>query len=360
MNEPFFQDWLEYEPYGFQMKQKHEIFMSAMCQLTEWHFLNCSEYKKVLKTLDMDCKKCERLSDIPFLPVRLFKEFNLKSISNENIFKTLTSSGTSGQQVSKIYLDRETASLQSKVLSRLMRELLGPKRLPMLVIDSPDTTKNRDFFSARAAGIRGFSMFGVDVTYALDNNMELDMNAIESFLSSHPRNPIFVFGFTFIVWKYFALELKNRKITLNLNNGILLHGGGWKKLESQSVCNKEFSSTLKSVCSLSRVVNYYGMVEQTGSIFMECKAGYLHTNIFADLIIRHHDGFEEASFGEEGIVEVLSILPKSYPGHSLLTEDIGVVLGEDDCTCGLPGKYFNINGRIPEAEIRGCSDTHEP
>ena len=48
----------------------------------------------------------------------------------------------------------------------------------------------------------------------------------------------------------------------------------------------------------------------------------------------------------------------SYPGHSLLTEDEGILLGEDDCRCGRLGKYFKIVGRIKNAEIRGCSDTY--
>ena len=47
-------------------------------------------------------------------------------------------------------------------------------------------------------------------------------------------------------------------------------------------------------------------------------------------------------FKQEGIIEVLSILPHSYPGHILLTEDLGIVLGEDDCPCGRLGKYFTI------------------
>ncbi|MCG7782343.1 Acyl-protein synthetase, LuxE [compost metagenome] len=62
--------------------------------------------------------------------------------------------------------------------------------------------------------------------------------------------------------------------------------------------------------------------------------------------------------GKPGIIQVLSTLPESYPGHSLLTEDEGVVLGEDDCSCGRAGKYFRIIGRLKNAEIRGCSDTY--
>ena len=53
------------------------------------------------------------------------------------------------------------------------------------------------------------------------------------------------------------------------------------------------------------------------------------------------------------------MLPTSYPGHVLLTEDEGEILGEDDCPCGRKGKYFKIYGRIKNAEVRGCSDTYE-
>jgi hypothetical protein len=61
--------------------------------------------------------------------------------------------------------------------------------------------------------------------------------------------------------------------------------------------------------------------------------------------------------GKEGIIQVLSILPESYPGHSLLTEDMGIIIGEDDCLCSRKGKYFTITGRMKKAELRGCSDT---
>ena len=64
-------------------------------------------------------------------------------------------------------------------------------------------------------------------------------------------------------------------------------------------------------------------------------------------------------FLKPGIIQVLSVLPGSYPGHSLLTEDEGTLLGEDDCPCGRFGKYFKVSGRIRNAEIRGCSDTYQ-
>ena len=57
-----------------------------------------------------------------------------------------------------------------------------------------------------------------------------------------------------------------------------------------------------------------------------------------------------------GVIEVLSTLPRSWPGHVLLTEDIGVLNGVDDGDW--PGKRFSVFDRLLLAEARGCSDTY--
>lgn len=139
----------------------------------------------------------------------------------------------------------------------------------------------------------------------------------------------------------------------------MLHGGGWKKLQDQAVGNHEFLSAMVESAGVQRVISYYGMVEQTGSIYLECEEGHLHAPIYSDIIIRNPVDFRPMSVGETGLIEVLSLLPLSYPGHALLTEDIGIIKGEDDCPCGRLGKYFSVVGRVAKAEVRGCSDTYE-
>jgi len=84
----------------------------------------------------------------------------------------------------------------------------------------------------------------------------------------------------------------------------------------------------------------------------------LHASIFSDVIIRNPKDFSECEIGERGLVQVVSVLPHSYPGHCLLTEDEGMIEGIDDCPCGRKGKYIKLFGRIKKAEIRGCSDTY--
>ena len=100
------------------------------------------------------------------------------------------------------------------------------------------------------------------------------------------------------------------------------------------------------------------MAEQAGSIFMECEYGHFHCSDYSGIVIRRPEDLSECDRGEPGIIQVLSVLPESYPGHSLLTEDEGVMLGEDDCPCGRCGAYFSVTGRLANAELRGCSDTY--
>ena len=98
------------------------------------------------------------------------------------------------------------------------------------------------------------------------------------------------------------------------------------------------------------------MVEQIGSILLEGPNGLLYPPNFADVLIRNPDTWEVQPSGKPGVVQVLSLLPHSYPGHSLLTEDIGVIESVDPGIDGWMGKGLRILGRVAKAELRGCSD----
>jgi phenylacetate-coenzyme A ligase PaaK-like adenylate-forming protein len=345
-------------PFSLNKAEKEKLLTQKLLALTQKHISSCDPYARMMRACGFAPEKIAHYSEIPFLPVGLFKEMELKSVSDNEVFKITTSSGTTGQAVSRIFLDRATASAQQKALVKIVSDFTGSARMPMLIIDSPSVIKDRSMFSARGAGILGFSIFGKDKAYALDDDMNLDVHAVKSFLEKHPAEKILLFGFTFMVWAHFYAELRRIGYEPDLSNGILIHGGGWKKLIAESVSKEEFKRRLNEICGVKSVHDYYGMVEQTGSIYMECGYGNLHASLFSDIITRRHTDFSICGFGEKGIIQVVSGLPESYPGHSLLTEDEGIILGEDDCPCGRFGKYFEVTGRLKDAELRGCSDTY--
>lgn len=350
---------LQVSPYSLDKTEKQVVYQEALSELTRHHYASCPEYKKILDVMGYDVSQNHKLEEQPMIPVRLFKEYELLSVPREEVTKTMTSSGTSGQKVSKIYLDKENTKNQTKVLAEIMSSYLGKQRLPLLILDTKLALKDRTMFSARGAGIVGFSTFGRDTTYALDEQMNLDLPAIRNFLKKHEGETILMFGYTYLIWQYVVCALQKSGESLSIPEGKLFHIGGWKKLKEQAVDREQYNAAIREGFGNVGVYNYYGMAEQLGSVFVECEHGHMHCSNFSDVVIRRPQDFSVADKGERGLIELASLLPRSYPGHVLLTEDEGELLGEDDCPCGRKGKYFQIHGRIKGAEIRGCSDTYE-
>ncbi|MDR3255870.1 MAG: hypothetical protein LBT31_09930 [Synergistaceae bacterium] len=354
-----FDEIAKLDPYGTGRGEKAELYARVLSELTSSHYARCAGYRKILDAFGCDPRPTRSAEAQFMLPVGVFKTNELSSVPGSEILKTMTSSGTSGQAVSKIFLDRENVRAQTRALASIISSFIGNKRLPLIMLDTALVSTDRSMFSARGAGIVGFSTFGRDVFFALDENMRPDVDAARAFVEKHRSERILLFGYTYMIWRHVVRELAETGRSLGIRDGVLFHIGGWKKLKDEAVDRGAFNGAVRETIGDVRVHNYYGMAEQLGSVFVECEHGNMHCSVYSDVIIRRHRDFSAAPSGERGIVELLSLLPTSYPGHVLLTEDEGEILGEDDCPCGRLGKYFRLHGRVRGAEVRGCSDTYE-
>ncbi|MCU4674750.1 acyl-protein synthetase [Catenovulum sp. 2E275] len=348
-------DILTLPVYGLKKAEKQAFLNQTLLDLSRYHYQHSAHYKRLIDCSGFEFEQKTAQDLIP-LAARLFKDFELSSIESQNVFRQMRSSGTSGQ-ASKIVLDANSAKRQSQILVKILQAWLGKQRRPMLLIDSASTIKIGGGMSARAAGLQGLSFFGRNHCYALDDNMQLDVEKVTEFAEQFKHEPVLIFGFTFIVWQQFIQALKAKNIQLSLDNAILIHGGGWKKMQEQAVSDELFREQIKMQLGNVSVHDYYGMVEQTGTIYMQCEHGYLHTPVWSDVLIRNPQDLTLVKQGDIGLIQVNSVLATSYPGHCILTEDLGRIVGEDDCQCGRLGKYFTVHGRVPKAQVRGCSDT---
>ncbi len=340
--------------FDYSKNQKVKIFTPLIVSKMKFHLQKNNNLKLFFKKINQITQK-KSLENYPFMPVRLFKKFKLTSINDKDIYKIITSSGTSGD-VSRIYLNKKNAKDQIEVLYNIGSSFLGKQRYPMIILDSKKTNQNKNDFNARRAAVIGFSIFSKKNYFIFDEDQNLKLEYLKKILSENKNKKIIIFGFTDIVWN-FIQTLEKTKLKLNLSNCILLHGGGWKKLADKKITNDKFINKIKKNTSIKKIINYYGMIEQTGSIFFECEHRYFHTSIYSDILIRDKM-LNIQKFGKEGIIQLLSIVPSSYPGNIILTEDMGTIFGEDDCICGRKGKYFRVSGRIPNAELRGCSNVN--
>ena len=323
----------------------------------------CPAYGRFLDAFGEAVDAWRSPADIPPLPVTMFKHFLLSAVGPEKVVRELHSSSTTGQRPSRIVIDKTTAFRQSRALVSILKEHLGNRRRPFLVLDAADSLSEGDTLTARGAAIRGVGNFASQTTFAMDRDasggLAANWQRIEAFFAKHPSEPVLLFGFTFVVWTQFVLEAERRGVTLPTPQAIVLHSGGWKKLTAQAVSKDEFNRRTAGIlaCDPHRILDFYGMVEQVGTVFVDCQAGNKHAPAFADVILRRPLTLVPVDIGQPGIIEVVSTLPTSYPGQALLTEDQGILIGVDDCPCGRRGNYFRFTGRIERVEIRGCGDT---
>jgi hypothetical protein len=166
-----------------------------------------------------------------------------------------------------------------------------------------------------------------------------------------------VYGFTWILhtaWRVSDMpeDIQNRLAGRTI---CFVHSGGWKKLEAERVTREAFDRGLLSgLSATSKVVDFYGLVEQVGIVYPLCEHGFRHVPIWADVIVRDSNDLR-ALDSEPGQLQLMNVLALGAPYHSVLTEDIGRIV-PGACPCGRSGKRFELLGRLPKSEVRGCAN----
>jgi len=364
MNElgPRIDRMLAIPPYSQPPDARQAALVELLKDELEYAGSRNAAFQNYLRHWPTDIRTAKRVSDLPYLPVgRLKGNVAFSLVEPSEIKRTLTSSSTTGQMPSRIALDSLTARRMTKGVVSIAQDFIGSARRPYLVVDVPGAVAGGPELGARGAAIQGLQPFASEVAYCLKNGsdgLEPDRAKLLQFVEARRKSPVLVYGFTYILWKHFVKPLRQENICLDMPDVHILHSGGWKLLQREAVDKQTFNEGVAAVfgCPAHRVIDFYGMVENVGVIYPDCSEFNKHAPVFADVIARDPLTLKPVREGETGIVQVSSVLPTSFPGHLLLTEDLAQVVAYDGCPCGRRGVSFRFMGRVPKAEVRGCGN----
>jgi hypothetical protein len=340
------------QPYG---PRSASDFLAEMNALTRQHLDGCAEYARIWP----DFQEAESLDDLPFLHVGVFKHIPFKThaagIQHE---RTLKSSATSSGVASLITLDQTSSKLQSASTLAILKDFVGDAIRPLLILDSSRSLLARGEISARIAAAMSLRPLASEMYFLLkdagdENSMKWDLLAEQ--LRLHDN--FLVYGFTWILWLAWGkTDMPDEVRELLAGKRFhFVHSGGWKKLEDIQVDHGTFNrQLLNGLHPDSRVIDFYGLVEQVGIIYPLCESGYRHPPVWADVLVRDPWTLEPLT-GKPGQLQLMNTLARGAPYHNVYTEDLGRIV-PGDCPCGRSGKRFELLGRVPKAEIRGCSN----
>jgi len=329
----------------------------------EYACVRHSGYRSYVEHWPENYQGAGRVCDLPYLPVSMLKANPpISLVGADEVRRTVTSSATTSQLPSRIVLDAPTSRRMTKGTVIIARDFIGASRRPYLVIDTPDLKASGESMGARAAAIQGLQPFATETTYCLccdeHGELALELERLMEFAHRNKDTEILIYGFTYILWNHLVKPMQAVGCSLNLKNARIMHSGGWKRLQDQAVEKGLFNEQLAAVvgCDAGQIIDFYGMVESVGVIFPDCQFGNKHAPAFGEVIVRDPLTLEPVAAGEHGIVQVCSVLPTSFPGNMLLTEDMAQVVAYDGCACGRRGISFRFAGRVPRSEIRGCGN----
>lgn len=354
---------LEAPIYDWTAEEKRQPFLEAVREVTRHHLAHCAPYARLCDRRGFDVDGFTDLAEVPYLPTALFKDALLRSVPEEQVFREVRSSATSSGRPSRMALDRPTSRRQSRCFNRTVLERLGNRRFDFIVLDEPSVLSRSAVVSARSSTIKSLLFCASSAQTCLEPSPEglrLDAARLDALLEEHGAHPenLIIFGFTFILYHYVVRPMLESGRKLRLPGAKIVHIGGWKKLEGMKVTRERLVADCAECFGVSEgdVVDLYGFTEQGGMIYPTCEAGRRHAPAWGEVLVRDPATLEPLSPGRQGLLQFFSPIQSSYPGHNVLTEDVGAILGVDDCPCGRKGTTFEVRGRAQGAEVRGCGD----
>jgi len=354
---------LDAPPYALAPTQRHDALLALLKQELQYACDRNPQFHNYVQHWPVNLSAAGAIADLPYLPVSAFKSNPpLSLVAASDVKRVLSSSSTSGQIPSRVVLDAATARRMTRGVVTIIRDFIGPARRPYLIIDVAENLEPHPELGARGAAIQGLGSFAVETACCMRHDeagvLSLDLDQPLAFAEKWKQAEVLVYGFTYVIWTHLVEPLRRRGITLGMPNVHVLHSGGWKRLEQQAVTRDVFIRTVSEVlgCRQERVIDYYGMVENVGVVYPDCEHGNKHVPAFAEVIIRNPLTLAPVEAGEQGLVQVCSVLPTSFPGFLLLTDDMAELIGDDGCRCGRRGTHFRFKRRVPKAEVRGCGN----
>jgi len=291
--------------------------------------------------------------DIPPVPVSAFRSHDLSAAAPGAEIVTFETSGTTISRPGRIRL--VDTSFYEGMLSRSFEAhlLADGSRLPMIVFGPTweDAPRSSLWYMAGTVA-RSLCPGAVWVVEGGQPRWELADRELER--AARENRPVLLFGTTLLFQAYFH-RCDREHICFNLPEGSRAMDTGGAKATGLEIRREDVRAAFQRVLGIpsTYLVNEYGMTEMASQFYEDhlralhrgraAKAGFtiepwVRTRVFDPHTAR------ECAPGESGYLVHYDLANREIP-LAIQTEDVGSIVD---------GRLF-LEGRLPEAERRGCS-----
>jgi phenylacetate-coenzyme A ligase PaaK-like adenylate-forming protein len=307
-------------------------FLELAIETFRFQVDNVPVYQKFVKYLGVNVSSVNRLEQIPFMPISLFKTHKVlaNDLTEELVF---TSSGTTGMQTSKHYVAYVDWYQQSY---RMGFELAfgSPKQYCILALlpsylergGSSLVYMVEDLIQSSHHPSSGFYLNQYD---------QLAQTIIQL---EQQKQPTLLIGVS-----YALLDLIERH-QFKLNYTKIIETGGMKG-QRKELIKEEFYTNLKVGFGVYTIYSEYGMTELLSQAYSNADGMYNCPPWMQVLIRDVNDPFHYVPDSKSGGINIID-LANRYSCSFLATQDLGQINADGS---------FGVLGRFDHSDIRGCN-----
>jgi phenylacetate-coenzyme A ligase PaaK-like adenylate-forming protein len=321
----------------------HHPYIKALCDEANWK--------------PEQIKNEEDLFDIPYIVVSLFKQFQLKSVPDNEIVLHLTSSGTGGKK-SHQFLNQESLD-NVKKSAWMIHEALGlvdDKKYNYFCFTYDPKIAN-DLGTAFTDELLTSFTPKNEVYYCFEWNDEkndfiFDQEKALKKLKDFDKSPFPIRILGFPAFLHQLVTEQNLKLKLHPDSWIQT-GGGWKGLADKEIPKSDFRALMEERLGVSQknIRDMFGMVEH-GIPYVDCEKGNLHIPNYSRVIIRDPLTLRPLEKNQLGLIQFICTYNFSYPAFNILATDYGMI---STCSCELGGDILILKGRAGVSKHKGCA-----
>jgi len=313
----------------FNIQNRSEFEETALA-VFNFQAENNPVYAEFIGYLGIDSNHVKSIEQIPFLPIRFFKNRCIIT-GNQEVEKTFTSSGTSGMEQSRHFVTnldfyRESLNHSFKHFYGDFSDYTIFGLLPSYLERSGSSLIDMVEYWIGKSGKGGFYLY---------NHEELLADLIQN--EKEEKKAILI-GVSFALIDF----VENYK--MNLKNTIVMETGGMKGRKKE-ITREELHSILKNGFGVSEIHSEYGMTELLSQAYSTGGAGFVTPPWMKVLIRDTEDPLSYSSVGRTGGINVIDLANLNSCSF-IATDDLGK---------SNPDGSFEVLGRFDHSDVRGCN-----
>jgi len=337
---------------------QEDQFNAEAKELFTLQFESNLPYRRYCEFVGVSPKQIESWTQIPALPTTTFKEYEVTSIPEAGRTLFFQSSGTTSgnrgrhyhfQQSLRLYECSLLAWFRIRVLANAKRRFRILSLTPPLELTPNSSLVHMFETIGREHGSSQNLFVG---TVAADGGWQMDCGAAAKFIDASRTSgeAVLMLGTAFN-YVHFIDALAERNLNVKLSPGShVLETGGYKG-RSRSIPRSQLHSDLSRILGVepSQIITEYGMSELSSQAYSIPREADAPSPLFefppwARVQIISPETGRRAGEGCSGLIRVVD-LANVWSAMVIQTEDLGVD----------HGTRFELAGRAPAAEARGCS-----